>query len=459
MSASDTTIVEEHLEVASDDRAHVARAVFRLALPAIASSLLHTLVFIVDRAMLGRHGAASLASMQISGPVVWSTFSLLSAFSIGTVALVGRAVGGRDRALATAATRASLGLSIGAGALAAVLGLAALPAIPAVFPSAGADVHAAANAYLVVVMPGMIPLLVSITASAVLAAAGDTRTPFVIGVIGNAINVGINWLLIFGNLGAPELGAQGAAIGSLAAAIVQAVVLVAWLGREGAVAGWRGRGGEADAIRRIVRISIAGFAERIAQHVGYFGYVAVIGALGATAMAANQALISIEAICFMSADGFGIAAAAIVAQRLGARRPGEAVLGAQVATAMAVALLGACGVVFLLAPELLLRAFSDDDAIVRTGLPVMWVAAAAQPFMAVAVVLGESLRGAGDTRSALVVSLVGGLVVRVCATWWLALEMGLGLPGVWLGSTIDWIVRSVLYALIFLRGRWRVTEV
>jgi len=455
VSAKGETTVQGAPPGSEVGRRATARAVLRLATPAIAQSILHTLVFLVDRAMLGRHAAASLASMQISGPVAWATWSTLTAFCVGTVALVGRATGAGDRPLAVAATRASLGWALVTGLLAAGLGIGALDLLLSAFPAAGPEVREAASGYLGIVFGGMPLLMVSYTASAVFTAAGDARTPFFVAAAGNVLNIVLNWVLIFGELGAPELGARGAAIASVSAMALTSVVLLGLMARRGRFASLRGGGGEAAAFRRMLRVAGAAFGERVVHHVGFLGFVAMIGALGALSMAANQALISIESICFLSAEGFGLAAAAIVAQRLGARRPAEAAFGGWVAAAMALALLGACAVAFLLVPELLLSAFTDDLEIVAAGVPCLFVAAAAQPFMAVSIVLAEALRGAGATRVPLVVALIGGLVVRLGATWLLAFVWDLGLIGVWLGSTCDWVVRSALLAYVFLRGRWR----
>ena len=441
------------------DRSTTVRAVLRLAGPAIAQSLLHTLVFLVNRAMLGRHADASLASMQISGPIVWTSVAVLGAPVVGAVALVGRAVGAGDRALASAAARASLGLGVAVGLVAGAVGLLAMPLVLSLFPVAGADVQGAASGYLGVFLPTLPLFLVSFTAAGILAASGDTRTPFAVAAGGNVVNVVLNWVLIFGHLGSPAFGTRGAAIASAAAMAFQSLCFLLLLLRPHARLTLRGGGDARLALSRMLRVSLPALGERIVQQLGFLGFVAMIGALGATAMAANQALVSIEAVCFLSADGFGIAAAAIVAQRLGARRPDEAAFGARVATALAVSTLGAFAISFLVVPELLIGAFTDDGAIVALAAPCMIVAAAAQPFMAIGVVLGEALRGAGATRAAFGVTIAGGLVVRLAATWGFAFAADLGLPGVWLGSTADWIVRAGIAAWVVRRGGWRDMEV
>jgi len=437
------------------DRAGTIRMVVRLAAPAIAQQLLHTLVFLIDRAMLGRHAATSLASMQISGPIVWTSVSLLSAVTVGTIALVGRAVGAEDRQLATAAARGSLIFAAVVGLVVTVVGLLALPLILMLFPAAGADVRAASEGYLTVFLPTMPFFLLSFTGAAILTAAGDTKTPFVVAALGNVINVALNWVLIFGRYGAPELGAQGAAVGSAAAMAFQAVALTAFLSRQNGRVTFRGDVPWRDALKRMLKVAAPSAAERAVQQAGFLGFVMMIGALGATAMAANQALVSIEAICFLSADGFGVAAAAVVAQRLGGQRPEDANTAAKSATLFAVIALSAYAVLVLLIPEVLLSGFTDDATIIAAGLPVMLLLAAAQPFMATGIVLSQSLRGAGETRAPFVVMVVCGLVVRLAATWLFAFPLGYGLWGVWIGSTIDWVLRAALLAWVFWRGRWR----
>ena len=437
----------------------VTRAVVQLAAPVIGSQLLEMLVFLVDRVMLGRYTADALASMQISGPLIWSISSVLSAFSIGSVALVGRAIGSGDRALASSAARASILFALATGTAASVLSLLGLGGIFALFPGVGVSVQEAAGSYLGIVLPAMPLLILSLVAAALLQAAGNTRTPFLVALCANVVNAVINYCLIFGKYGAPALGVRGAAIGSVVAMAINATALLVILSQRTGVLTLRGRGGEWVALGRVLRVSVPAFAERLVQHLGYFGFVAMITALGSVAMAANQALISIESICFLSADGFGIAAATVVAQQLGAGRPQTAAAGARVAVVLAIALLGCCALVFLLIPAQLLSAFSPDPKIVSVGIPCLYVAAAAQPFMAVSTVLGQALRGAGDTRTAFIVSLAGWFAVRLGATYLFAFGLNLGLLGVWLGSTCDWIVRAIALVIVFFQGRWRKVKV
>ncbi len=294
----------------------------------------------------------------------------------------------------------------------------------------------------------MLPVLplafVEAIAAASLQGSGDTRTPLLVAAAGNVVNAVASYVLIFGRFGAPELGIRGAAIGNAATMAIEGVLLSAALLSRRSALPLRSTpldaGADVAALRRVLRVSGPSFAEKGAYHAGYLGFVAIIGLLGVSAMAANQALVAIEAVCFLSAEGFGIAAGAVVAQKLGAGKPGEASHAGWIGAAMAMALLTTVGLAFAVAPRLLVGAFSADPAIVALGSRALLVAAVAQPFMAFATVTSAGLRGAGDTRTVLYVTVLCAVLVRLAVTYFCAITLDLGLVGVWMGSTADWVL-------------------
>ena len=435
------------------NRQDLAREVRALALPAIASSLLQTLVLVVDRAMLGHHGESSLAAMQIAGPVEWSVWSIFSAFQVGTIARVGRHVGAKNPAFAQRAARVSLGFALLAGVIVALASPSILGVIAMASPRASAGVLEQARAYLGITLLASPVVFVSATAIATLQAGGDTRTPLAIGIGVNLLHVAMNRVLILGAFGLPALGARGAAISTSVTFTLEALLSVGALLQARRPASLRGSvPGDMDAYvhegRAIAHIAFPALLERMLYHAGYLAFVAILALLGDAPMAANQALLSVESICYLSADGFGIAAAALVAQKLGAARPRDAVRAAQLSTLYAVGLLTTMGIVAYAFHGAALHVFSDDPQIIAIGAAAFPLLVIAQPFNATAAVLAHSLRGAGQTRPVLAVSAAGALVVRLAFTWMFVMKLGLGLTGVWLGSTCDWIVRSCLLVLI-----------
>jgi putative MATE family efflux protein len=419
-----------------------------------------TLVFLVARALVARWSSTALASLQISGTIVWALYAMCTAFSAGTLAVVARSVGEGDRMAAARAARASLGFAVVVGLVAFVpIRVANGALLKLLFPQADPGVLADASAYLHIVLPVLPLSFVEAIAAASLQGSGDTRTPLVVASIGNVVNVALAATLIFGAFGLPALGVRGAAIGHAATMGIEGVTLAAVLFSKRSPLPLRDVGAPVVDLRRVLRVSVPAFAEKAIYHAGYMVFVAMIGLLGLRAMGANQVLVSIEAICFLSADGLAIAAGAVVAQKLGAGRTSEAARAAVIAALMAVALLSAFGGLFALAAPTLVRALSPDPAIVDLGARALRVAACAQPFMAFATVMAMALRGAGDTRTVLGATFVCSIGVRLVVTYVVAIRWDYGLVGVWIGSTSDWAVRAIVLGVAFARGRWRTVKV
>lgn len=411
--------------------------------------------------MLGRYSTDALASLRISEPLIWSVMGVLSAFSIGAVALVGRAVGAGDRPLATTTARVSLTFATGVGLLFTLFSLLSLDSIQYLFPNLSPAVWEAARGYMQIIFLTMPLFLMAEVSAAMLQASGNTRTPFLVAIAANLVNLALNYLLIFGHGGFPELGTRGAALGSAIAMTLNAVVLVGVLVRSRSILRLRRDtnqrfydGSEFTTLRRVVNIALPAVGERLTRGIGYMGFTIIISVLGSVAMATHAAILGLEEHCYEAADGFGIAVAALVSQRLGAGKPKEAERGSWLSMGMAIALLSAFGLVFVLIPAQLLGLFTEDTRIVEMGIPCLYVAALAQPFMATSIVLEQALRGAGNTRTAFYISLSGWLVVRLIATTFFVFGLHWGLVGVWLGSTCDWIARTIGLMLVFRQRHW-----
>ena len=156
----------------------------------------------------------------------------------------------------------------------------------------------------------------------------------------------------------------------------------------------------------------------------------------------------------MAATGFGIASGTLVAQKLGAGRPADATACGWLSAGIGATTIGAVSLAFILVPDALVGLFTDDPDIVALGSRCLRVAAIAQPLMAIADALAGALRGAGDTRSPMVIALFGPVCVRLSACWLFAMVFELGLLGIWMGTTLDWAVR-VTCSHGSSGGRWR----
>jgi putative MATE family efflux protein len=454
----------------------VAHEVLRLTGPAVLTSLLQTVVFLADRVMLGRYSETALASMQISGPVLWSVFSIFFGSMIGAVALIARSVGAGDHARANEVARTSLRFAGLVGLAVGMLGSVSAGLIADVMaPDESPEITAIATEYMFVFFLGFPAVYVGAAGALVVNAGGDTRSTLRIGIITNLVNLAINYALIYGHtigpIEIPAYGAVGAATGSVVAYVIESVLILRALrGRPGWFATisplrvtdlFRLEITEIERTTRlaILRLSLPALAERAVIHVGFLGFARVVTSLGDTAMAANQALITLESICFLAADGFGVAAATVVGQYLGRGDPAGSKRGGWLAAWTCSGVLGLVGLaIWITAPWTTLIFVPPDQtgtAMIAMALATMPILVLSQPFMAVAMVLGHGLRGAGDTRSPLVAAVVGGLLVRVVGALALARGLDLGLVGIWTATCCDWVVRTIILARVFARGDWQ----
>jgi putative MATE family efflux protein len=432
----------------------LAREVRRLALPAIVTSLLQTMVFVVDRIMLGHHSSASLAAMQIGGLLEWSAFALFLSFEVGILARVGFQVGAREFSRARAAAIASLIAAVVFGAVMVLAAPLILATLPLYAPEASMETLAGAREYLSVTLTASPVVFLALGAVAILQAGGDTRTPLAIGAFSNVVHVGLNRWLILGGWGVTAMGIRGCAWSTVVTFSLEAILGLAVLSRRtsrGPVS-LRGTmppiGMWTEEARAVVRVAGPALVERMLYQTGFLAYGAMIALLGDASMAAAQVLVGVESVCFLSADAYGVAAAALVAQKLGAKRRDQAARTIRIGVRDAVVILTLLGLVFAAGRWQVIPLFTSDMQVVTLCASTLPILAVAQPFMATALVMAQALRGAGYTREVLVISALGTLAVRLSATWLFSIRLHLGLPGVVMGSTADWITRSTLLVLL-----------
>jgi putative MATE family efflux protein len=271
-------------------------------------------------------------------------------------------------------------------------------------------------------------------------------------LIGGIVNLAISYVFVFGAFGAPELGITGAAMGTAASAVtncVLAFILIQRPKRELRVGRPR-----FDMLRPVLKVAIPAFGERGIFHAGFLVFAGMVGHLGNKAMAAHQACMAIESLGFIAAYALGSASGTIVAQKLGAEDPRAAKKAAVFTARFSFCLMSVIGLIFYVFAESLVSWFCTDPETIELGAMCMRIAAIAQPIMALVDAFAGTLRGAGDTRSPMVAALVGPVCMRLVACWYFGFELEMGLIGIWLGSTLDWLVRLIWLALIFSRGKW-----
>lgn len=437
-----------------------ALGVWELAWPTILSLLIHTLVRWVDFAMVGSLGPEALAAVGIGGQFYWLVQSVGSVMPTGIVALLARAVGARDLRLADAALRQGLWLSIAVGVVATA---ALLPLTEQAIAIYGVESQVVAwgSDYLYWLLWGNVPLALALVFGSAIRAAGDARTPLWIGVIANAVNVLLNWVLIFGNLGAPAMGVSGAGMAS-SLAIAFEVAIFVWLWLRGTTP-LRRAGATArpqwSVMRRIVRIGYPAAFEGVLFQVGLLLFMRLMGPYGTAAVAAYNVGAQILQVAFLPGVGFATAASTLVGQHLGEGEPERAARSGWRSLWGAVVTMSLLGVCVIAVGEQIAALFTDDAETIRLTGDFIWLLGAVQPLMAVEFAVGGALRGAGDTRFPLLAIFVGLFGCRLVLASIAALWLHTSVQIVWSALIFDYAMKAALLLWRFRRGHWRTIEV
>jgi putative MATE family efflux protein len=440
----------------------IRRKVLHLAWPAIVENLLHTMVGIVDTAMVGRLGAASLAAAGLGNQISMIGLTVFSALATGSTALVARHIGADEPDKAGDVARQSmvLGLFVSGTVMIAFL-FAARGLLGVLFRRSEAAVLNMAAAYVRVVTLAMVLNYFLIVINAILRGAGDTKTPMRITALVNVINIIGNTIFIYGVGPFPPLGVTGAAIGTAVAQAAGGIIALRILFRHPVL---RVRITDSfrpdpSIIRRIANIGIPAGLEQGMMRIAQLVYTMIVSSLGTVAYAAHQVALNAESLSFMPGAGFATASTTLVGQNLGAQRPEEAEASGLGARNLGILVMSVMGVIFLIMPEPLVKIFSSDPEVIAQAAVCLRLVAISQPALATWMILAGGLRGAGDTRAILKIVIAGFVAVRVGLAYLLAIRLGLGLIGAWIAMVVDLFVRGFLIQLRFNRGQWKTLKV
>lgn len=443
----------------------IGRQVLLLALPMLGEQVLNFLVGLVDTILAGQISKEATTAVGVAAYMGWIITLAFTLVGVGAAAVVSRAFGAGDPATARRALHQSVLLAALFGVATAAVSYASA-ALFAGWMTRTPAAHALCVHFVQIVSASYALASINMVGAAVLRAAGNPRTPLQVMCVVNLVNVLLSTTLAFGLLGAPRLGVTGIAIGMLAARCVGGLLMLAVLvrGVGDLRLALRGLAPQLDMIARILRIGLptAGESALMAASQLLFVYIIAHTARGdaATAnMAAHMIAMELEAISYLPAYAWGIAASTLCGQYLGAQRPDLAARAGHTAALQGLALGVVAGLTFFALAEHLYQWISADAQVRAVGPPAFRLLAFAQPFLVMCIVYINALRGAGDTRWPMWFSLIGGFGLRVPIAYLGGVVLGGGLIGAWCGMWADNIGRFIMGFLRFRHGGWKRTVV
>ena len=438
-------------------------AVWKLAWPAMLTNAVGGLQGIVDHALVGHLvGFNGNAAIGVSWQIIIIVIVFITSLFTGMSVLVARFAGAGevekvDRVVYQAFLTA-IGISAG---IMAPLGWFASPWLLGLV-NAEPAVRAEALPFLRIMFAASSGLLVFHMLSTALRAAGDARTPMVLGIALTVLNLVLNIVLIRGLGPIPAFGTAGSALGTVIAAGLLALYALWKLWRGGWVVSFpRGLGYRPDwgIIRALFRFGLPTGIQGIAMNVGGVLMLAFIGSLERSAEAQAAFAVSytqLFSLVTWTSIGLMGAAAAVAGQNLGAGSPERAEEAVHVAARFGLMGAASIGVFFLFLPRQLLAIFGmDEPAVVEIGVQLLRVLSVSGLLIAVALTYTGGLQGTGDTRSPLWISIVSQIVVPLGICFVLQRTGTLDPIEIWLAILAGHATRCALSVLRFNQGRWR----
>ncbi len=434
------------------------RALLRIGLPLIGGHVAQFGIGLTDTIMLGWYSVEALAAVVIGSSFFFVIFILGSGFAIAVMPLVAEADAEDDQQALRRVTRMGLWLSLIFGVIVQPLFFLSGPLLLAVKQTP--EVADLAQQYLRIAGLGLVPALLVMVLKSYLAALEHTRVVFWVTVAAVPVNAVVNYALIFGNWGMPELGVKGAAIASimvqfvsLAGVIIYAVKALPEHDLFARI--WRP---DWEVFAKVFRLGLPIGVTNLAE-VGLFAASSIMmGWLGTIALAAHGIALQLASLAFMLHLGLSNAATVRAGNAMGRKDADHMARGARVAivTSLLIALVAVA--VFLIFPEQLLGLFIDPqeaqrDVIIAAGVSLLLVAALFQVVDGAQVMALGLLRGVQDTRGPMVIAAISYWGIGVPSAYVLGFTMGLGGEGVWLG-----LVFGLTAAAILLMYRFWVTD-
>ncbi len=446
----------EPLTLGSASRSRLLDHLVRLAAPVVLASIAQTLMGLVDTLMVARLGTAAIAAVGVSTLLFSAMATSIKSLDVAVQTFTARRDGaGRERE-----TGAVVGTGLAMVAVAGIFGTVAGVAWPGLglgLVSADPEVVALGSDYYRLRAVGLLPLLVFLIIRSGFDGLGHTRVGMVVGVGMNLVNVLLNWMLIFGKLGAPALGVQGAALASTIAAVVAAVAMAALAlrPRMRRQYGWFDRGFvRRDLVRPLWRTGWPPALQALGLIGGIVAFYGILGHISTVAVAAGNIVMRMASLAIMPTIGVGVAVQTLVSRCLGARDARGAWRSGLAGVVLAATLMIALGLPYLLIPDQLLGAFTPEPSVLAAGRAILRITALGQVLAAAGLTFAGVLRGAGDTGRVLAVDVGTGAGFMLPAAWILGMGLGGGLLGAWWALAAWFALHAAVMTGLFVGKRW-----
>jgi putative MATE family efflux protein len=438
----------------------VGRAVVLLAIPMVLEMALESVFAVVDVFWVSKLGAAAVATVGLTESMLALLYALAIGLAMAATATVARRIGERDRERAARTAVQAIALGVLIAVPLGVLGALLAPKLLG-WMGAAPDVVASGAGFTAVMLGGNIVIVLLFLINAIFRGAGDAAVAMRVLWLANAINLVLDPCLIFGLGPFPALGVTGAAVATTTGRGIAVLVQLATLARGTGRLAIRKEHLRLDpkTMLALLRLSGSAIVQSLIGTASWIGLVRILSSFGSAALAGYTIAIRIVIFALLPSWGMSNAAATLVGQNLGAKKPDRAARSVFLAGLYNMLFLGVVGLGFFLFPGPLVGLFTSDAAIAPVATEGLRIIAAGFLFYAWGMVLVQSFNGAGDTWTPTVINFFVFWLWEIPLAWVLAVRLGLGPRGVFLAITVAFSTLAVVGGLLFSRGKWKEKKV
>lgn len=436
--------------------------VVRIAWPSFVELILTQLASMVDLMMVGSLGAWALTAVGLTTQPKFLLMTMFTAMNVGATAMVARYRGSGERDKANTVMRQAILLTFVLSALASILGYIFAEPLVIFMGAQEQEVLEGAVVYLRIQMIGFVFMALTTTVTAVLRGVGDSRTAMIYNMTANVVNVILNYLLIFGNLGFPEMGVAGASLATIIGQFVAFAYAYFYVMSGKRYLHLRIRDGFKpiwSELKKIFQIGFPALVEQCVMRAGMIIYAKTVASLGTVAYATHQVCMNIQALSFMSGQAFAVSATSMVGQSLGRKRPDMAQAYCSRTRRIGFCVAIVIALTFFFFGGHIVGLYNDEKEIVEKGAKILMIVAFTQPFQTSQFIVAGGLRGAGDTKATAIVTFITVLLVRPGFAIFSIYVLDWGLYGAWVAMALDQVLRTTLIFARYRSGKWKQIKV
>ena len=426
----------------------------------MAGGVLFSTLHVVDMFFVGKLGPSAIASVGMGGSVMFLLGTLFMGLATGTTALISRAFGAGERDNANHFAMQSLTLALFGSAVLSAVGYFCSPALLR-FLGAEGIVLEEGIAYLRINFLGAYFMYSVFVIGSILNGAGDAVTPFLVMSLASLVNIFLDYVLIFGHYGFPALGVRGSALATVLARVLACLAGLGLLfgGVLRIHPTFRGFYLDFYTMWRIIRIGVFSSVQMLLRSTMNLIFIKIVALFGMPAVAAYTIGLRLRGIGLLPGFGMANAAATMVGQNLGARKPDRSERSALAAVGFACAIMTTVALAFMAFAPSLVAIFTDDPEVMRSGVRFLRVSSIGLITASIGIVLGRSLNGAGDTLSPMIITFIGLWCIQIPLAWLLSQTLKMGEMGIWYAWVFASLIQAVMCAMWFGAGKWKTKKI